>query len=240
MNRVSVIIPSLNEEGYIESILSDLAKQTHAPHEVIVIDAGSQDKTQNIVKGFQNVRLIIDEPPVGNQRTKGGKESTSDILIFLDSDTHIEEDFIEHVTQEFISKNYDLAWPWYVPYKSTKTITGTYYAIDGLMYIFQKLTPSGAGSCIIVTREAFDSAGGFEPQYKFDDIVFIRKAAKKRKFGMLKEKVYVSDRRFKKYGTIRMIATYVGLSILFFFGLFKFSNAMPYTFGEYSDKKQQS
>lgn len=59
-NRFSVIIPARNEEATISVLLQSLEKQTYPKDlfEVIVIDDHSEDKTAEIVNGFQGVRLI--------------------------------------------------------------------------------------------------------------------------------------------------------------------------------------
>ena len=50
---VSVIIPAYNEEKVIADCLSSLAKQSYNPLEIIVVDDGSIDKTQEIVSNFK-------------------------------------------------------------------------------------------------------------------------------------------------------------------------------------------
>jgi hypothetical protein len=50
--QVSIIIPAYNEEKYIRTCLTSLAKQTHPAYEVIVVDDGSTDCTVTIVEEF--------------------------------------------------------------------------------------------------------------------------------------------------------------------------------------------
>ncbi len=49
MNKLSVIIPTLNEERHVGAMLSDIAAQTRRPDEVLVVDASSTDDTASVV-----------------------------------------------------------------------------------------------------------------------------------------------------------------------------------------------
>ena len=50
--RISVIIPTLNEEKYLPILLHSLKQQTFRDFEVIVADAGSTDKTKEVAEGL--------------------------------------------------------------------------------------------------------------------------------------------------------------------------------------------
>jgi cellulose synthase/poly-beta-1,6-N-acetylglucosamine synthase-like glycosyltransferase len=63
MIRASIVIPTLNEENYVGSLLSDIASQTRKAHEVIVVDGNSQDATASVVERFPGVDLISGSPP---------------------------------------------------------------------------------------------------------------------------------------------------------------------------------
>ena len=55
---VSVVIPTYNEEQDIRECLDTLKKQNYNPIEVIVVDDGSIDKTLDIIKEFESVKLL--------------------------------------------------------------------------------------------------------------------------------------------------------------------------------------
>src|SRR5688572_28322760 len=90
---ISVIIPTLNRSGLLQSTLSSLTKQTLPSNhfEILVIDNGSTDKTQDVVSGFRSsfrhVSYILESNPglhVGRHR--GLRESHGEILAFADDD----------------------------------------------------------------------------------------------------------------------------------------------------------
>ena len=58
MSKLSVIIPTLNEERHVGSLLSDIAAQTREPEEVVVVDAGSTDDTVPVARRYPFARLL--------------------------------------------------------------------------------------------------------------------------------------------------------------------------------------
>jgi glycosyltransferase involved in cell wall biosynthesis len=232
MESVSVIIPTLNEEKYIPKLLADLTNQAHPlPVQIIVVDGNSTDNTLKEIKKFPTVKVIQTKRGVGHQRTRGGKTATGDILIFLDADTRVPERFIHHIAHRFEKKDIALACPFYAPHRSTLPINIVYWFFNTIFSLSQKITPSGAGSCIIVKKDIFEKYNGFKDHLTYDDIEFIRRVAKKEKFAIIPRKLYVSDRRFRKFGVTRMFMLYLLLSFFFTLGLFKQANRIRYTFG---------
>lgn len=88
MPAVSVVVLALNSERYIERCLRSLARQSLADFEVIVVDAGSTDRTREIVERFDQ-RFQWRELPgsdMGAARNYGMRMSLGHYLMFLDSD----------------------------------------------------------------------------------------------------------------------------------------------------------
>lgn len=56
--RISVIIPLKNEESSIENLLRDLLAQTYMPSEIVITDAGSQDRSCEIIRKFQTFSQV--------------------------------------------------------------------------------------------------------------------------------------------------------------------------------------
>ncbi len=84
MVQLSIIIPTLNEEKYIERTL--LAVKKHVPDaEIIVVDGGSNDAT--IAQASQYARVIKTRRGRGRQLNAGVEATHGDILLFLHADT---------------------------------------------------------------------------------------------------------------------------------------------------------
>lgn len=101
--KVSVVIPSFNNEEYILETLESVQNQTHTNFECIIIDDGSTDRTPSIVHGFaeKDSRFrIIPRPetlPKGANscRNYGASSGVGEFLLFLDADDLLSESCIE-------------------------------------------------------------------------------------------------------------------------------------------------
>jgi glycosyltransferase len=91
--RVSIITVSLNAAKTISATLSSVASQTYPDIEHIVVDGGSTDGTQDVVKGFQHVAKFVSETDNGlyDAMNKGLTLSTGEIVVILNAD-----DFYAH------------------------------------------------------------------------------------------------------------------------------------------------
>jgi len=89
--KVSVIIPTLNAEKFIEGLLKNLIEvQTLKPDEIIIIDSSSQDKTVEIAKSYGCKPIVIkkEEFNHGGTRTFAGKKAIGDILVYFTQDAY--------------------------------------------------------------------------------------------------------------------------------------------------------
>ena len=88
--RVSIIIPTYNRGKYITYALESVLSQTFHDHEIIVIDDGSTDNTQEILKKFEGKIISICQKNQGisNTRNRGIKEAKGKYIAFLDSDDY--------------------------------------------------------------------------------------------------------------------------------------------------------
>ena len=86
---ISIITVCLNSERYIRDTLESVREQSRRPHEFIVIDGGSTDRTNAIVGEYLDVvTRHVSEPDRGiaDAMNKGVRLSTGDYLMFLHSD----------------------------------------------------------------------------------------------------------------------------------------------------------
>lgn len=98
--KVSVIIPTYNEEKVLPDCIESLGFQTMIDFEIIVVDDGSTDKTgkllrnlQLTISGFQY--LEQDHKGAGAARNLGAKNAKGQILVFVDADMTFDDEFLE-------------------------------------------------------------------------------------------------------------------------------------------------
>jgi len=86
--ELTVIIPTLNEEGLLERTLSSLADQEGVKMEVIVADGGSTDATQLIAMEAKGV-ILVSVTPAGKSRQMncGASLARGEFLLFIHGDS---------------------------------------------------------------------------------------------------------------------------------------------------------
>ncbi len=101
-STLSVIIPARNEAHNLPTLLRSLAAQPRKPHEIIVVDDGSTDRTAEIAREL-GATVIASQPLPEGWRGKpwachqGAQAATGDLLLFVDADTWFEPDGLAHI-----------------------------------------------------------------------------------------------------------------------------------------------
>ena len=97
--NISVVIPTYNRYEVLQRALNSVFAQTHPPYEIIVIDDGSTDTTQQIAQDFPNIKYFHQENRgVSSARNLGIEKSTQNWVAFLDSDDEWHKDKLKEQT----------------------------------------------------------------------------------------------------------------------------------------------
>ena len=218
MPKVSIVIPAYNEEKYIGRLLASLQKlPLENILEIIVVDNCSVDKTKEIVLSavsFLPKLRLIDESRKGVAwaRTRGVKESSGEIIAFLDADTYVSEKWLKMILDVFFAEKFSrknivcLSGPTYFDgvslfhrfftYIFWWIATFTIYQLTGYMGIFANL---------VVRSESLKKIGGIDTKVEFygDDTNITRRLSKVGRVLFLRSFfVYASGRRFDKEGLV--------------------------------------
>lgn len=99
---VSIIVPVYNVESYIEKCICSILYQTYNDIELIIVNDGSTDKTENICKKYQRknsniVYISKENQGQGMARTIGLKYARGEYVLFVDGDDWLEKDAIENM-----------------------------------------------------------------------------------------------------------------------------------------------
>src|SRR5260221_8684035 len=101
--KISVIIPTYNEEKVIGECLSSLQKQTEKNFEVVIVDDGSTDSTiSELSNRSKNLRIkILEQKHQGPAmaRNLGVKNAQGEILVFLDADMTFDSNFLRKLIE---------------------------------------------------------------------------------------------------------------------------------------------
>ena len=113
---VSVIITCYNYGNYLRQAIGSVINQTYENIEIIVVDDGSTDNTQQVIKGYPGIKSVIAKRVGASAaRNIGVSYSTGDLLVFLDADDYLYPDavavncsyFATYPDCTFISGAYD-------------------------------------------------------------------------------------------------------------------------------------
>ena len=204
----SVIIPTLNEEKFLPKLLDDLVKQKKQNFEVIIVDGGSEDKTEEVAKKYsERLKLSFYEHHRRNvsfQRNFGVANSQGKYMLFLDADSRISPTFIKIATK-IINKEKGLIFiPYIIPGEKNYQLELVFKLANYLAEYSHSIgRPFSTGGNMIVEKNCFQLIGGFpEDVFISEDHGLILKAFKwgiRGKF-MRKAKVKFNLRRMKKEG----------------------------------------
>jgi len=210
---LSIVIPTLNEENYLPRLLSCIKKQNFKDYEIIVADANSKDKTRKIAEDFGCKIVKGGLPSIG--KNAGAKVSRGDIILFLDADLLLPDNFLKDILKEFQNRNLDIA-SFFLSMISKKILPTIFFNLfyNYPLRLFGKRWPRGT-MAILVKKNIHKSLKGFNEKIKLaEDSYYFRKASKIGKFGVLNSaKLFPSLRRFQNEGWIRPGIKYIFMEI---------------------------
>ena len=94
--KVSVVIAAYNEEAHLAECLHSLGEQTRPPHEIILVDDGSTDRTAEVATGFPGVQVLRQRHlGAAVARNAGAEVASGDVLVFFDGDMVMVPAFLE-------------------------------------------------------------------------------------------------------------------------------------------------
>ncbi len=111
--KISVIVPIYNVEKYLRKCLDSLVNQTFKDYEVILVNDGSTDSSQEIIDEYTSKYSCLKSfkkknGGMSSARNLGLKHATGDYLAFVDSDDFVELDFLEKMYDKAISTKSDV------------------------------------------------------------------------------------------------------------------------------------
>lgn len=109
---VSVIVPVYNVEAYIEDCLTSIVDQTYQQLEIILVDDGSTDNSNEKIQPYlsdKRVQLITQtNKGLSGARNTGLEAATGKYILFVDSDDYIQLKTIEEVVKKLEKNHLDL------------------------------------------------------------------------------------------------------------------------------------
>jgi glycosyltransferase involved in cell wall biosynthesis len=202
---ISFIVPAYNEERLLGATLDALraaAVATGEPHELIVVDDASTDRTAVIAQDHGAVLVSVAHRQIAATRNSGARKAKGGLLIFVDADTIVNEAVVRAAVEAL---------------RSGAAGGGAAVAFDGTVPLYARLllpvlvwsfrsAGLAAGCFLFCTRNAFVAVGGFdEAFYGAEELVMSQALKRHGKFVVLRQAVMTSGRKLRTHSVLEVL-----------------------------------
>ncbi|MDU8885150.1 TIGR04283 family arsenosugar biosynthesis glycosyltransferase [Yeosuana sp. MJ-SS3] len=216
MNKISIIIPILNEAKTIGNLLQYLIKNASKENiaEIIVVDGGSNDGSKSVVTNFisgraqprpnYNLSIALEEAKIefitsekgrAKQMNTGNEFATGSILYFLHADSFPPKHFDQHIINE-VEKN-NLAGCFRMQFDNNHW----WLRLASWLTQFHWRACRGGDQSLFITKTLFDDIGGYNESYMiYEDNILINELYKRNEFVVINKKLRTSARCYEKNG----------------------------------------
>lgn len=196
----SVIIPSFDRRDLLKKAVDSVLAQTYRYFELIVVDDGSDDGTEEMMRNYNDIRVLYFKQQnlgVSSARNKGIARSRGDFLAFLDSDDRWVAKKLER-TFECIgsSPGINIFHTNEIWYRDGRILDQKDKYIRPSGHVYRMVLPL---CCIgmstsVVKRDVFDSIGVFDETFEAcEDYDFWLRAANKYDVKLIPEDLTIKN-----------------------------------------------
>ena len=213
--KLSIIIPTHNESHFINKTVDAVFSNKFSSQipGMIIVDSGSTDNTVEKLVGYE-LKIVSHIPEKSGKYellNRGAQESKGDVLIFLDADTLLPQNYDLCIMRVLKNKNV-------VGGAFEFTLDGSEFglrvveAINRMRYRLRSSFYGDQG--LFVRREIFFKAGMFPKRRLFETSELCKKLRKYGKLTLVSEKILTSPRRFTEGGIYRVLLNDIKLWFL--------------------------
>jgi rSAM/selenodomain-associated transferase 2 len=219
-HRISVIIPTYNEEEAIGALLETLREAGF--DELIVADGNSTDRTAQIAA--LSARVVLSQRGRGIQMNAGARASSGTVLLFLHADARLRSGGLRAIRErmdnpEIVGGNFN------VQFEGGDWAAAVFTHVNRWR---RKLGVFYGDSGIFCRRQIFEKLGGYPPWPLLEDYDFARRLRRAGKLALLDEPIWVSDRRWRNSGLFKTLWNWFWIQTLYFAGVRPERLAAPY------------
>lgn len=204
-NKISIIIPTLNEAVNIKRLLLHLLKNSTPENiaDIIIVDCESDDDTRNIVseliKIHHKINLLISQRGRAKQMNLGAQKATGNILYFLHADSFPPKNYDKLILNEIIKGNIAGC------FKMKFNCTHWWLQLAGWLTQFKWRACRGGDQSQFITKKLFNELGSFNEQFTiYEDNDLINKLYTRNQFTVIQEWITTSARRYQTNGVWKL------------------------------------
>lgn len=231
--KFSLIIPTLNEEKALPTLLNDLKNQSYRDFEIIIVDGKSSDKTEQKATEFRQKNPAlpvsfyqVSQRNVAFQRNYGAAQAKNEWLIFLDADDQVPKFFLLGLAYQLekSSRSVDL-FSTLIHLNQKDAKIPFYHTIAQGINLFlttryKSTQPLALGALLGVRQDVFAKVQ-FNPENKvMEDSIWVKKARRQGfRFTLFHEPTYAySMRRVKGKGLFKTAKASFLMQMRYLFG----------------------
>lgn len=226
----SVVIPTYNEEKYLERTLESIKNQISnliksasggIAWEIIISDSGSTDKTKEIAEKYAAKVVVGPKRGPALARNLGARAAKYDYLIFIDADVWLEPDLFNILAKNINENEKTIVYLAKLrPDKENlfnKIIFKLYNTLNSVLIKYQGNFAIYPAQFICIRKKIFVKINGFNTKYNLsEDRDLIIRALRYGKVKFLKETyIEVSLRRIEKWGWIKFLLFHLSSHIYY-------------------------
>ena len=184
MADISIIVPIYNAEKYLNKCIDSLVNQTKKELEFILVNDGSTDSSEDIIKSYKDKRIKYfknKNQGIGKTRNFGIDKATGKYLMFLDSDDYLDINACEKLYNKAIKQKSDLVvFDFNRVEETLKEVTINNFKSSSLKENPNLLLDINLGPCNkLIKRELIDKSNTrFNEELKYEDTPFVTEIIK--------------------------------------------------------------
>ena len=158
MTMITIVIPTFNRAEFILETIESCLAQTYSATEIIVVDDGSTDNTEEIVKKLPVTYIKKENGGVATARNLGIKNAKTKYVLPLDSDDTLDKDYLKSMFDAMDNKDNRVVSTWI---KKIYT-NGTFEDICWPQPPKNIFNENFASSCSLFSKSAWEKIGGYD------------------------------------------------------------------------------